>query len=434
MGGEITLPGACPSAGNWRRSMIDPRLLIAVALLLFATRTAAEEPKGDKRATPVTTFISPDGRRVAYVQVDVGANGQQSRIVVAEIDGSKTRFLPIESARAGEPDRFHAPGSRGQLEGGNPQGVGEVQWYGNAHVAYVTKHGEDGYFLMDLDAKAARRLAMPGGCDAFHQQCLAPNGKMIAFCGNYFDTKVVFDSDGDRKQYLKDHPNIEVSHGLFVVDLEQQTVKPLLDEVVANLPSWSPDSKYIACGVGAYVRNYPLVIIEVDTGKIHRPEVKGVAGGWSPDGKQLAITTDIVASGSWLSGIPLDGALGVFDVAKYLENGEVSVRRISKSGTNVRIEEPFSWSLRGSFGGVWSPDGKRIAYRRHASEYVKRNESTTHKETRKELLVVHRDGKAPRVLLRHDVEDLAWADDRTLLWVRKGELGRSDVILDGAVE
>jgi len=376
--------------------------------LSAATLIAAEQADAGDDLTPVSTLISPDGRRIAYGQIAVAAGGRQRvRVIVGNADGSNRRPLPIDA-----------------------EGVDEVQWYGNDRIAYVTDHGQDGYDLIDLDGEpaAAGGLRMPPGCDSYHQQCLSPNGKMIAFCGNYFETDRQFDSDGDRRQYLKDHEDIKVAHGLFVVDLEKQTVRQLLDDTVANRPSWSPDSRYIACGVGAYVRDYPLVIIEAQSGKVHRPKVKGVAAGWSPDGKRLAITTDIVSGGSWLGGIPMDGALAVLDVEKLLQSGDAPVMRISEPGTNVHVEKPYWWSLSGSYGAVWSPDAKWIAYRRHESSQGDMQEKTS----REEVWIVRPDGKDPRKLLVHSADELAWADDRTLVWVNDGQFGRVDVEIDGA--
>ncbi|HEX6961395.1 MAG TPA: hypothetical protein VF175_05975, partial [Lacipirellula sp.] len=364
-------------------------------------------PAAVDSGTSVTTLISPDGRQIAYGQIAVAANGEQRvRIIVGEADGSNRRPLPIEA-----------------------EAVDEVQWYGNDRLAYVTRHGQDYYYLMDLDGQPADELRMPPGCDSFHQQCLAPNGKMIAFCGNHFEIDKRFDSDDERRKFLEDHPDIKAERGgLFVVDLEMQTVERLLDEVVANLPSWSPDSKYIACGIGGYQKDYPLVVVEIETGEVHRPDVKGVASGWSPDGKCLAITTDIVKGGSWRGGIPMDGAMGVFDVEKFLEDGEVSLERVSEPGTNVRVEKPNSWSLSGSYGAVWSPDGKWLAYRRQESSRNEEREKTTHEE----VWIVRPDGREPRKVLVHGADELAWADDRTLVWVHDGQFGRVDVEIDGA--
>jgi Tol biopolymer transport system component len=371
-----------------------------------ATTPAAEATPAADAETPVTPLVSPDGRHIAYGQIAVAAGGEQRvRIIVGDADCSNRRPLAIDA-----------------------EGVDEVLWYGNDRLAYVTKHGQDGYFLMDLDGKPAGELRMPPGCDSFHQQCLAPNGKMIAFCGNYFETDEQFDSDDDRRQFLKKHPDIKVGHGLYVVNLESQTVTQLLDQVVGNLPSWSPDSKYLACGIGTYVKDYPLVLVDVAEGNVHRPDVKGVAAGWSRDGKRLAITTDIVNGGSWLGGVPMDGAVGVFDVEKYLASGEISLQRISEPGANSHVGKPYSWSRSGSYGAVWSPDGKWIAYRRHESSQGNDREKTT----REEVWIVRPDGKEPRKVRVHGADELAWADDRTLLWVHDNQFGGVDVEIDGA--
>jgi hypothetical protein len=355
---------------------------------------------------PVSRLVSPDGRRIAYGQIAVAAGGQQRvRIIVGDADGANRRALPVDA-----------------------ESVDEVQWYGYDRIAYVTDHGQDGYLLMDLEGQAAGRLTMPAGCDSFFHQCLSPNGKYIAYCGNYFETDQTFDGDKDRRQFLKDHPDVKPLRGLFVVDLEQQTVKQLLDQTVANLPSWSPDSKLLACGIGHYVKDYPLAIVDVAAGKAHRPDVKGVAAGWSPDAARLCITTDVVRGGSWLGGIPLDGALAVFDAARFLKDGSIGVERASGPGTNVYVEEPRAWSISGCYGGVWSPDGKWIAYRRHEADEGEGRE----KSVRREVWIARPDGSDARKVLTHGARELAWVDGRTLVWVDEGRFGRFDVEIDGA--
>ncbi|WP_428303675.1 hypothetical protein [Lacipirellula sp.] len=374
--------------------------LLCVLAIMAPSLAAADE------ATPVTQFISPDRQHIAYGQIAVGPKGEQKvRIIVGDVDGSNRRALPIEA-----------------------DSVGEVQWYGNDRLAYVTKHGENGYWLIDLTGQPAGELRMPDGCDSFHQQCLSPDGKIIAFCGNYSTVKRKFASDRERLDYFVDHPETKQSHGLFFVDLATQSVRQVLDKTVANLPAWSPDSKYLACGVGQYVGNYPLAIIERETGRVREPDANGTASAWSPDSRQLALVTDIVQGGSWLSGVPMDGAIGVLDVAQFIDYGQIQLTRVSPPGVNVSTKEPYSWISEGAYGAIWSPDGKRLAYRRHESSRTAARGSSV----RDEIWIVQPNGAEARKVLNHGAEQLAWADDRTLLWVHDGQFGRIDVDLDAA--
>jgi hypothetical protein len=376
-------------------------VLAAVGLTL----TTSDALAADEQATPVSQLVSPDGLHVAYGQIAVGPNGgQKVRIIVGNADGTDRHALPIEA-----------------------DAVDEVQWYGNDRIAFVTKHGDDGYQLIDLEGNPAGELRMPAGCDSFFHQCLSPDGKWIAFCGNYAPVDQEFANDRERRKYFDTHPEVEQKHGLFLVNLKEQSVKEVLDETVANLPSWSPDSKYLACGIGHYVKDYPLAIIDVQSGKVHKPAVKGTASGWSPDSKQLAIVTDIVEGGSWLGGIPMDGAIGVLDVANFIENGASQVTKASGPPVNVSTKVPYSWSMSGAHGAVWSPDGKWLAYHHRDSMQSESKDKTS----REEIWIVHPDGRGARKVLNHGAAELAWADTKTLLWVDNGQFGAVDIELDG---
>lgn len=393
--GLLILPGASTPT-----RAVEPQAVAGGAQPPASRETAPVNPLEGSKPQPssavehrVSRLLSPDGRRIAYGQVAVGPAGDQKvRIIIGNADGSDRKALPVES-----------------------DGVDEVQWYGNDRIAYVKEHGEDGYFLMDLDGQPAGELRMPAACDSFHQQCLSPDGKKIAFCGNLRGLDQKLNSDALR-QYFKDLGyKVETEHGVFVCDLEKQSVVQVLKETVANLPGWSPDSKFLAFGIGQYVRSYPLGIVNVETGELRRPDVKGVGVAWSPDGSRLAMTTDIVSGGSWLGGIPLDGTLGVWDVSQE------TLKKVSAPGTNDFVKEPSSWDYSGSHTPVWSPDGKSIAYT--ASQNSKRRKGQPD-SSRGETRVVGADGQGDRRILENRVDELAWsADGRSLLWVNKGQFG-----------
>ncbi|MEX2121988.1 MAG: M56 family metallopeptidase [Pirellulales bacterium] len=358
-------------------------------------------PPAQESPLSVTRFVSPDGKRIAYGQIAVGPDGEQRvRIIIGNVDGTNRRPLPVDG-----------------------EAVDEVRWYGNDRIAYVTDHGQDGYFLMDDNGKADGRITMPAGCDSFFHQCLSPDGRWIAFCGNYADVPSDVASEGARRRFLKEHPEIQVKHGLFAVDLKQQTVRHLLAETVANMPAWSADSKYLAAGIGHYVAHYPLAIINVETGEVQKPDVQGVGVAWSPDGSHLAMTTDVVRGGSWRGGVPMDGGLCVWDVPARQRTP------VSPPGSNVSVKEPYSWVNGGSHGPVWSGDGEWIAYRR--TEHARG--AGRQAEHREEVWVVRRNGTGEKKVLNHGASELAWtADGRALLWVAEGRFGRIDLEMEAA--
>jgi beta-lactamase regulating signal transducer with metallopeptidase domain/Tol biopolymer transport system component len=347
----------------------------------------------------VTRLLSPDGKHIAYGQMAVSADGEQIlRIIVGNADGTNRKALAIPIAAA--------------------ESVDEVQWYGNDRIAYVTEHGQDGYFLMDLQGKPAGRLTMPAGCDSFFHQCLSPDGRWIAYCGNYSEIPDHIRTEKARRDFLKANPDSIQQHGVFVVNLEQQTVKQLLDQTVANLPDWSSDSKWIAAGIGQYVSHYPLVLINVNSGEVRKPDVQGAGVSWSPNDDAVAMTTDIVSGGSWRGGVPLDGALGIWNIA------EQELKRISPPGTNVYDRQTKAWSCAGSHQPVWSRDGQWIAYRRTQSSREANREATRSED----VWVVRSDGTQQRKVLNHGVSELAWATDgSSLLWVDDARFGRIDL-------
>jgi len=213
----------------------------------------------------------------------------------------------------------------------------------------------------------------------------------------------------------------QAQYGLFVVKLEGGAVRRLLDQAVKTVPAWSPDSKKLAIGNAAgYVRRYPLVIIDVESGAVTPTAVEGVGVAWSPDGRQLSCSTEVVAPGSWMRGVPIDGRIGLFDP----KSG--AMRLLTPPG--YESHRANLWQIGGSFNPMWSPDGRWIAYWRSATIQLK----LAHKELR-ETWVVNSEGNE-----FHKVSDdwkaVVWtADSKRLVWIQNGkpehiELARLPVI------
>ncbi|WP_175517552.1 hypothetical protein [Planctomicrobium piriforme] len=396
------------SCESTRRAKRHPVMILQVHLCLsfFCCQAIAEaaEPVANQADTTklattaqVTRLLSPDDRHIAYGQIAIGPESKRIvRIIVGNSNGDQRRPLTLSS-----------------------ENVLDVQWHGNDRIAYVTEHGQDGYSLIDMNGAPAGAIAIPRGCDSIHHQCLSPDGRLLAFCGNDYGE---IPADVDRKKFIAGLPKEKVRHGVFVVNLAEQTVKQLLTQTVANLPAWSPDSRFLAAGIGQYVKDYPLAIIDVITGEVSRPAVQGAGVAWSPDGTALTMTTDIAKGGSWYGGIPLDGALGLWDIKAQ------QLQRLSPPGSHSIVKEPYSRIIGGSLHPVWARDGRRIAFEMRESQATKSDQQPAE---RREMWVVRRDGTELRKILNHGVDQLAWgANDTELLWVVDGRFGRTNLELD----
>lgn len=181
---------------------------------------------------------------------------------------------------------------------------------------------------------------LPDGCDVLYKT-LSPDGRFLAYVGEYTD-------DTGTKQY-----------GLFVVENGSRKVRRLLETAVKTVPAWSPDSRRLAIGNSpGYGNRYPLVIVDVQSSEVSETGVQGVGAAWSPDGRFIAVSTEIVRGGNWSHGIPIDGRIGVWDVEKK------KLSPVTPPGYNIEDDIGGNYGMGGSFDPVWSPDGRWIAYRR----------------------------------------------------------------------
>jgi hypothetical protein len=166
---------------------------------------------------------------------------------------------------------------------------------------------------------------------------------------------------------------------------------------------------------------YPRVNLNVETETIERPDTFGVGAAWSPSGRQIAMTTDVVLGGSWLGGIPLDGTLAIWD----LETAKRTL--ISRAGVNAGTMKDGRTIRAGSYGPIWSDDGQWIAYQRNEDRLQRGSDE----EQRQEVWIVRPDGTRPRKVLNHRVDQLAWLPGgRELVWSGRGQFGRVDLEID----
>jgi Tol biopolymer transport system component len=316
-------------------------------------------------------LLSPDGRRLSYGIPAYSQDGECiTRIMICKPDGTgQTQIKEVEVCN------------------------GEVQWLGNDRLI-CSEMQSARYAVVSPDSNTLADIVLPAGCDVLYKR-LSPDGCRVAFVGSVQSSEKV-------RQY-----------GLFVVEIKTGQIRCLIDKALKSAPAWSPDSRKIAIGNSpGYVKEYPLVIIDVEPNEISAAEVNGVGASWSRDGKFLAFTTEVVKDvkgGSWRYGVPSDGRIGVLDI----ENKQLTC--VAPSARNIRDKETGKWELEGCIQPVWSPDGNWIAYRKigylQASKDAKPTESD-------ETWIVGKQGQEARKVA-DGFGPVAWANDSRSLFILK---------------
>lgn len=295
-----------------------------------------------------SVLLSPDGRLLAYGVPAYDDDGTQvTRIVVCALDGSESRVVGTVPGQGGAP-----------------------LWLDNQRLVCPGNEATR-YSALALAGEHLPDIVLPQGCDPLYAR-FSPSGDKIAYIGSL-------------------RPAGE--EGLFVVDLDAGTVNRVLEGGLRTAPAWSPDGKALAIGnAPAYVARYPLVLVEVETGRLIDTGVEGVGAAWSPDGKAVACTTAVARGGSWRQGVPADGRLGVLDLA----SGKLTcVTPEPKTGP---LLGPPGEKTPGALFPTWSPDGRSIAYAGAAADAT-------------ELWVVGRSGGDARKVCGSAPSPLAWSPD-----------------------
>jgi dipeptidyl aminopeptidase/acylaminoacyl peptidase len=246
-------------------------VLIAVSALAAAMRAGAQTPQRfslddlGRMSTPVSTAISPDGRRVAYsfVTPDSAGTGYVRRIHVVGTDG-------------GVPEQLTARGSTPRW---SPDGR-QIAWLsGDGTTAGIAQ-----LWIQPATGGPARRLTSFGS--PVTDFAWAPDGARIAF------TAAVRDQAATRPQiHLLDVATGQVRQ---LTRLDRTLVVHLWDPD-ANL-SWSPDGTRITFSTKPTPRfdddfQSDIVVVTVASGEVRalveRPGMD-MRPAWSPDGQWIA--------------------------------------------------------------------------------------------------------------------------------------------------
>jgi Tol biopolymer transport system component len=288
---------------------------------------------------------SPDGRRVAWVHVEVTeAGGFSSVIATAGGDGtgpSEARIAVVPFYLSWDPtsSRIAYLGSPSEEEielgilevagrsSGTPLDAGQpfyLSWApgGDQLLVHV---GEDRLELLDLDGSLTTVADRPG---TFSAPVWTADGRTFAYA-----------SVGAERQRL------------VVQDVEAESERPLVsfDELISFVVS--PDGERIAFQVIEEQSVLPLTVIDVGTGEtVEITDAAIAAFFWSPDGERLLyLDPDPEEEQFWFRWGVWDGR------SSFLTPRFVPSQLIA--GAYLQFFEQYAQSM-----SLWSPDSSAFAY------------------------------------------------------------------------
>jgi len=349
--------------------------------------------------------LSPDGKKVAFALVREGTELSQQDLMfelwLSNADGTQRRrlksYLGFPEGIQWSPDSGRILVSTGSLIRSHFGG----KLYGHAGTPIVRDRE---WFLSPATGEEAR-LVLPQDLNA-GPVALSPDGTRLAF--------------GARRESAEQ----KYERGVWVFDLRSDQPRKVFDGGIVSAPAWSPDSKRIAFGAGErYVKDYPIKIVDVQSGETLDLGILGSGIEWSPDGKVIAFTGNVQKGGSWYGGVPMDGSILTY------EFGTQQMRQLSHPG-EVEASDTQR-RISGALWPRWSADSSKVAYVYLVSSRVGNERRQT-----EDLWVSDRDGAGLKLArsgvvvdgLKESIRSFTWDSTGQALLVARGDgLFRLDV-------
>lgn len=337
----------------------------------------AQTPQASHGADPIffpTLLWSPDGSRLAYTLSD-GANTERSWVYTVNADGSGRRRITATA------DSYYVIG-----------------WTGDGQIL-----AQSGGGLMLMGAKS-RDLPLPEKVQSYDSYLafeMSPEGRYVAIYGGDLENELelwVLEIESGRSWLVADMGYIaaQPASGLYVsagIPLALEQAKT--DDLLLKGPPpviWSPDGSRIAYyrsgndANGVYTSELRVVNIEsgLDISVAQDPSWRAA---WSADGRYLA--EPIREAGSVIVLRP-DGSTAVLDVRadQLLWTGDGMLLAAHPGG--VSLVDPNSGEVQAVLtaeganvygarlwgeAGVWSPDGRYVAFATSKLSHRKANSS-----------------------------------------------------------
>lgn len=349
------------------------RALLATAAVIALAGAGGASTTAAARVSPglIGQFAwSADGRQILFDGFDDRASAHS--IYSVNADGSHLRRLTSTRGGADSEDPVVSPNGRS--------------------VAFVSDRNGlvQGFqiFVMNLDGS--------------QQHSLTPEPKVLGGEGRYSNVDPAWSPDGRRIAFTRSDRGSGASDEIWVMNAtgghKHRVTRPGYRESPRDQPAWSPDGKRILFQFGttmAACATLEIAVIEADGSGERILTNNGVCdyvGPWSPDGQQIAFTSDRSGSSEVYVMSP-DGS---------------GQRRLTHGGGTAPAWSPSGHTIAytGANGGIylidvsgthqrrltrsgehpaWSPDGRKIAY------------THEHDET---LHVINADGHNPLVIVR----------------------------------